>query len=211
MTAIKVCGLNNYSNLQQVLSLQPDLVGHIFYPKSSRAVGDQFLEEIKDLDYKQAKKVAVVVNRDLEDLVRIIDEYNFDAVQLHGDETPEYVAELKSKSPKIKLIKAFQVDSDFSFDLTEAYRPLVDYFLFDTKSDGYGGSGQTFSWDLLKKYNGDIPYILSGGLSPSNFQSAVQFATKNPRCQILDLNSGFESQTEPLPGIKNIDSLKEVL
>src|SRR5690606_31554385 len=95
----------------------------------------------------------------------------------------------------VEIIKAFGVDSEFDFTQLEAYLQVVDYFLFDTKTSKYGGSGQSFNWEVLRQYPYSKPYFLSGGIGPDNLADAYRF--EDERLYALDLNSRFESA----PGI----------
>ena len=144
------------------------------------------------------EKTAVFVNESAEIIDQLIDTYNFDTVQLHGNETPEFCNHFKRK---ITVIKAFGVDQDFDFERLNLYIGSVDYFLFDTKTDKHGGSGLTFDWSLLDKYKLDVPFFLSGGLSLDNLSEVKSIS--HPQFYGVDLNSRFEIE----PGLKDIDKL----
>lgn len=190
------------ANIDEVLSLNPQYIGFIFYPSSSRFVGELDQEYIKSL--KNVKKTAVFVNATVDAIVEIVKTYQFDAIQLHGNESAAFCQDLKERTG-LEIIKAFGIDSEFDFNQLEAYLLNVDYFLFDTKTSIYGGSGNVFNWDVLKKYSYDKPYFLSGGIGPDNFSDAYTF--KDERLYAVDLNSRFESA----PGIKNLLLLKQAL
>lgn len=203
----KICGINNQENLNSLLQLKPDFVGHIFYPKSPRYVSSEVLDSFQAIDYAEAIKVAVMVNPEIACVAELYRNKNFRFVQLHGEESASFCEELKQLFPELKIIKAFAVDASWEQSTLEAYLTIVDYFLFDTKTDKYGGSGQSFNWELLKNYNFDLPYFLSGGLNPSNITAAQDFAANQPKCYGLDLNSGYEIS----PGLKSVELLREVL
>lgn len=190
------------ANIDEVLSLNPQYIGFIFYPSSSRFVGELDQEYIKSL--KNVKKTAVFVNATVDAIVEVVKKYQFDAIQLHGNESAAFCQDLKERTG-LEIIKAFGIDSEFDFNQLEAYLLNVDYFLFDTKTSIYGGSGNVFNWDVLKKYSYDKPYFLSGGIGPDNFSDAYTF--KDERLYAVDLNSRFESA----PGIKNLLLLKQAL
>ena len=163
---IKICGLKQSENIQEVNLLQPDFMGFIFYPKSSRWVHMyEILSSFQKID-KETKKVAVFVNESAENMISILRPYDFDAVQLHGKESPETVKALKAKG--YQIIKAFSMKTDFDFNLLQPYERLCDCFLFDTATPQYGGSGKKFNWDVLKEYHGTTPFLLSGGISPND-------------------------------------------
>lgn len=200
---LKVCGMREPKNILDVAQLNPDFMGFIFYEKSKRYVGLDFSIPI-DLP-KSIKRVGVFVNETNTNILNKVSEYGLNYAQLHGDESPEICQAVRSK---VKVIKAFRVDDQFNFDSVNLFSDSSDYFLFDTKSDSFGGTGKTFDWNLLKKYNGKISFFLSGGLSPENISTAINL--KHPMLYALDLNSGVELE----PGVKNmevIQSIKNIL
>ena len=185
-------------NILDLAELQPDFMGLIFYDKSPRFVdngGD--IKFIKNLDLK---KVGVFVNASFEDIKSKIKEYKLDFVQLHGNESPEFCKQLQKLG--VGIFKAFSVDSTFDFGKTEAFEDKVDYFLFDTKGDGYGGHGKSFDWTLLKKYNQKVPFLLAGGVSLDNLDAVLEL--KDLNLAGVDVNSKFETS----PGLKDISALK---
>jgi phosphoribosylanthranilate isomerase len=197
---LKICGMREASNIIEVAVTQPDYIGFIFYKESKRWVGHDF--RIPNGLPEKIKRVGVFVNEAVEMVEAQTDIHWFDNVQLHGDETPEYCSQLKDLG--IHVIKAFSVDENFDFNMTKAYQPYVDYFLFDTKGQGYGGTGKSFDWSLLKKYNQEVPFFLSGGLSAKNMEYALQLNDVN--LYGLDVNSGVEIQ----PGLKDITKINQV-
>lgn len=197
----KVCGLRDKENVMQVGALKPDYIGFIFYEKSARYVGHEDLAFLNELS--GTKKVAVFVNATEKEIDSVLTRYSFDAVQLHGNERPEFCETVRQKN--VELIKAFGVDSGFDFNQLEVYRSVVDYFLFDTKTKLHGGSGKRFDWTVLDEYKEDIPYFLSGGIDAETFQSATSL--KDERLYCIDVNSRFELE----PGIKSIPLLKTIL
>lgn len=197
---IKVCGMRNSENIQSLLALKPDFVGFIFYAKSKRFVGD-----FPQIDFpKEIKKVGVFVNETIEEIERIVLKHQLNAVQLHGNESPEYCkALLRIGNQQIEILKAFSVDDDFDFSETEPYQAVCDYLLFDTKGKDYGGNGIKFNWDVLQKYKGKIPFLLSGGISKNDVFDIKNF--KHYAFAGVDINSGFETE----PALKNINEIKE--
>ena len=192
--------MRDNQNILDVAALSPDFMGFIFYRGSKRFVGDDF--QIPSSFPKQIKKVGVFVNEEIEFVLQKVKEHSLDFVQLHGDEQPIVCKKLKSK---IGVIKVFLIDENFQFDSLKPYVPFVDYFLFDTKSDSYGGSGKIFDWKLLNNYNEPVPFFLSGGLNPDNIETALQF--DHPKIFAIDVNSGVESST----GKKDIHKLNLIL
>lgn len=194
---LKVCGLRD--NIQKVASLQPDYAGFIFYPKSPRYVGEHF--QMPYLD-KLIKKVGVFVNESVEIVLEKARKYDLQFIQLHGNESVTVCETIRQS--EIALIKAFPIDDDFDFSRLEPYENVVDYFLFDTKTKGYGGSGKTFNWEILVKYKLEKPYFLSGGLSLSNLSNLNEIYLN--KVHALDVNSMFEVK----PGLKDLGMLRSL-
>jgi len=214
--------MRNSGNIQELVKLSPDFIGFIFYGKSKRFVTDFPKVSIP----KSIKKVGVFVNETIENVIDLVLKNELDAVQLHGDETPEFCKELnrlvaeRSRSdsklyPKvvsipinhpIQIIKAFSIDENFDFSATKEYEQYCDLFIFDTKGKGYGGTGLKYDWSILKNYIGETPFLLSGGIGENDAQSILSFLRKQEsnQCIGVDLNSGFED----LPGVKNIEKLQ---
>jgi len=195
---IKVCGLRDPQNIEQVAGLNPDYVGFIFYGPSPRFVTDVPAETLNGLP-SSITKTAVFVNETAENINTLIDQFKFDAIQLHGNESAEFCNEFKSR---VKVLKAFGLNEDFDFKQLDAYADKVDFFLFDTKTDIHGGSGKTFDWGILDNYQLDAPFFLSGGISPDNLEEIKKIT--HPQFYGVDLNSRFETA----PGMKNIEKLK---
>jgi phosphoribosylanthranilate isomerase len=194
---IKICGLREKENIRQILELQPDFVGFIFYEKSPRNVGNDL--NLDGLNFGKTKKVGVFVDASADFIFEKIEKYGLEIVQLHGSETPDFCAKIRRNS---LIFKAFGVDSTFDFEKILPYKNVVDYFLFDTKTAAHGGSGATFDWEILRKIPADLPWILSGGLSLEN----IEFFLKSdfPKPFALDVNSRFEVSA----GLKNLEKLK---
>lgn len=196
---VKVCGMKEEQNILQLLELPIQYIGHIFYQKSARYVGDLANITIAN----GIKKAGVFVNSDFDEIIKAAERFNLNSIQLHGHEPLELVTALKAKD--FEVIKAFGIDEDFDWKQLEPYIGHVDYFLFDSKSPAYGGTGVTFNWQKLKEYPFETPYFLSGGLSLENLQEAVNF--EDNKLIGLDLNSKFEIE----PGLKDIEKLKLAL
>ena len=201
---IKVCGLREPDNVRQVAAIPGiDLIGLIFYGGSPRYVDSTDTVAIVT-SLINRKIVGVFVNDALDEVVRRCADYHLSYIQLHGNETPEYLNLLRIRIPAtIKLIKTFSIHAAEDLKPTDEYEGLCEYFLFDTPTSGYGGSGQSFDWGILQFYKGLTPFLLSGGIGPDSFQSLMNF--QHRMLAGLDLNSRFEL----LPGLKNITSLSE--
>lgn len=202
---LKVCGMKYQKNMIEVAKLQPDYLGFIFHEKSTRF----FEGNIPEL-HKSIKKVGVFVNSSLNDILEKVKKHNLDAVQLHGEESPDFCqqchTELVSTSHKIEIIKVFSIKDDFDFENLKPYESVCDYFLFDTKGKLPGGNGYTFNWNVLKKYPSTKPYFLSGGIGLEEMESVLSFLRRQESkfCHAIDVNSKFEIE----PGLKHIEKLK---
>jgi phosphoribosylanthranilate isomerase len=195
---IKVCGLKNYENISNVIMAGADYVGFIFHKESPRYFNNALdFDEVRKI---RSKKVGVFVNEDIYSILDKVAHYDLDLAQLHGIESPEYCEEIRKYIP---VIKAFGLDEKFDFERLKNYD--VDHFLFDTATKDYGGSGKTFDHQLLQKYQLDIPFFLSGGISLEHAQSIKQLNIK----QLIgvDLNSKFESS----PGFKEASKIKQFI
>jgi phosphoribosylanthranilate isomerase len=198
---LKICGMKYADNLQEMAALKPDFLGFIFYPPSPRDVS-RIIDTLTLHNLSESiKKVAVFVNMDIADATDIISRYNFDAVQLHGNETPDYCNALSKMVP---VIKAFSVYDKMPDNIND-YEESCDYFLFDTKTELPGGSGLAFDHQVLAGYKSSKPWFLSGGISS---ETDLTFAGKKiPIPFAIDINSRFEIS----PGIKNADQVKDFI
>ncbi|MCC8153127.1 MAG: phosphoribosylanthranilate isomerase [Tannerellaceae bacterium] len=196
---IKVCGMREATNVQEVAALGIDWMGFIFYPKSPRYVLQETGHQ-SSITNCQLKKVGVFVNEPLESLTLKAREYKLDYLQLHGGESPEMCISLQSEG--YKVIKVFSIADAEDLGQVSAYEGKADYFLFDTKCKEYGGSGKKFDWSVLDAYRGNTPFLLSGGINPESIEEILSFA--HPAWVGVDLNSGFEIS----PAYKNIDTLQ---
>ncbi len=188
-------------NIKDVANLKPDYLGFIFYPKSKRFIGLDFdKSHLQEID-KSIEKVAVFVNAHHHEIVEFSRLYDIQTLQLHGDESADFCKALKDEG--FNIIKAFGVDAKFNFNSLNNYADAVDYFLFDTKTLDYGGSGKVFDWEVLNNYTLAKPFFLSGGLSLSNLKEIENL--KHPQLYVVDLNSKFEVE----PGLKNKEMLNE--
>jgi phosphoribosylanthranilate isomerase len=190
------------TNISEALGLDPYYMGFIFYEKSKRYVGNQLDEKLLK-SFSKINKVGVFVNQEEEFILDQAKKYDFKFIQLHGNESPALCKNLKAKG--YKVIKAFSLDENFDFSTTEPYKPVCDFFLFDTKGEDYGGTGKKFNWEILKKYDNEIPFFLSGGI---DLEQAGQIKTlKGLNLHAIDINSRFETE----PGLKDLGKIKKFI
>jgi phosphoribosylanthranilate isomerase len=197
---IKVCGMKFAENREAVEKLGVDFLGFIFYAPSKRFIGDT--PEL-ELFNTEKPKVGVFVDENVFEILAVAKNLGFEYIQLHGKENPKTCGILKKQG--LKVIKVFNVNEKFKFGRTKEFEKVADYFLFDTKTALPGGSGEKFDWQVLDKYKGNIPFLLSGGIGPDDVNSIKKI--KHPQLFGIDLNSGFEDE----PGVKNIEKLKKFI
>ena len=204
MLKLKICGMREPGNIEEVESLEPDYMGFIFYEKSKRFVAELDPATLSTMP-ENIGRVGVFVNHDLKEVVQLAEKFSLNLLQLHGNESAAYVTELKQllEGSSIKLMKAFGIDENFDFAALNEYESEVDYFLFDTQTPDHGGSGKLFNWKLLNGYTLDKPYFLSGGIGLDSVEALKTIDDK--RLFAVDVNSKFETE----PGIKDIIKLKE--
>ena len=217
---IKVCGMRDAQNIREVSQLGVDMIGMIFYPKSPRYVEmqsshagiipDYVKEDINIKSAKSPARVGVFVDDMVQNIVTRVVNYHLDYIQLHGNEPREMCENLRLTldpdiRPGIKIIKAISVSDASDIQKYKEYVGAVDLFLFDTKCKTVGGSGQQFDWQVLEQYDGEVPFLLSGGIGPEDASRLHAF--HHPKCIGIDLNSRFEIE----PGVKDVEKLKGFL
>lgn len=219
---IKVCGMRNAGNIAELQKLDIDFMGFIFWPKSPRYVQQipsraGLIPDLPSLDGEGIKKsethdkkiltVGVFVDDMPQNIVTRVYNYLLDYVQLHGSESAVMIDNLRRTlipdiAPNIKIIKALSIKDKSDLEKWHEYDGHVDMFLFDTKCKCAGGSGEQFDWSVLEAYDGNIPFLLAGGIGPDDTERIKNF--HHPMCLGIDLNSRFETE----PGMKDIQKLK---
>jgi phosphoribosylanthranilate isomerase len=204
---VKVCGMTELEQVKQLDALGADFAGFIFYPKSTRYV----VRHLSGEQLRKAKlrlgKVGVFVNASYDEVIKQVDSYGLDMVQLHGDETPRFCEQL---SNYISVIKVFRLGENDPIDwLIRPYQDSCDMFLFDTEGVGYGGTGKKFNWDLLKQARIDKLFFLSGGIEPDDMEKLKLFANETVARKLfsIDINSKFELS----PGVKDLKKVKAMI
>jgi len=207
MTKIKICGITNEKDALWAANAGVDFIGLNFYKNSPRKISVDMAKKITAALPEFVKSIGIFVDEEIEIILKIIKKVGLGAVQLHGNETPEYCAQLKEKisatvpanllwEGKPQIIKAFRIKPGFSTEqVFGAEHPLskyqnVDYFLLDTFIEGAaGGTGQTFNWDIALEFKKiGKPIFLSGGLTPENVSEAI----KKVEPFAVDVCSGIE-------------------
>lgn len=198
---VKVCGITNAANSEEIAKLQPSMMGFILYPQSSRYIDFLKAKEIMALLPKGIRKVAVLVNEPVNRAKQIADSGIFDILQLHGDESIEYCQSLATRIP---IMKAFGVVDQLPAEL-EGYSRCCTYFLFDTKSENYGGSGQKFNHEILRQYSNNLDFLISGGIDLDDIDSII--GLKHEKLKGIDINSKFEESA----GIKDVNKVNKLI
>lgn len=181
---VKVCGMRQPDNIREVEKTGADWMGFICYQRSPR-----FVPSAPAYLPVRSKRIGVFVNADYETIITRASELKLDYLQLHGSESPALCQKLHTEG--FKLIKAFSFHKPSELGQTDEYVSSCDYFLFDTPCHEYGGSGQSFNWDILSHYQGKTPFLLSGGIRPESLEALSKF--HHPAWAGIDLNSGFET------------------
>lgn len=197
---LKVCGMRDAENIRQVGALAPDFMGFIFYNGSPRYVGPDFA--IPDSLPARIKRVGVFVNESTDEIIATVKKHRLDLVQLHGRESADQCRRLKATG--VGVIKVFSVDDDTRFTETAEYREVVDYFLFDTKGKYFGGNARRFDWQVLTRYDQQVPFFLSGGISPENIAEVLSLGDLN--IAAVDVNSGVELK----PAWKDVEKIRNI-
>jgi len=206
MTKVKICGITNLEDALLSAQFGADALGFNFYPKSPRYISPNKAREIVEQLPKEVLKVGVFVNESLKEIVEIARVAKLDAVQLHGEETPEFVRELKAKT-NLEIIKAFRVSPEFKPEDVLQYD--VDAVLLDAYSrHEHGGTGEIFDWEIAKKVREIFPKMyLAGGLSHKNIAQAIlivkPFAVD--ACSLLEKQKGRKDPTKTRVFCKNVN------
>ena len=195
---IKICGVSDIDILKQLISFNLDYVGFIFYSKSPRFVDEAFLEKIQDIDFKDTRPVCVYVNADEDFIYKTSSFFNNPILQFHGDEDQNFC-----ETFGLDYWKAIRIKDENDIEKISQYNSASAVLLENHKDGTYGGTGESFNWELLKDIDNDFQnFVLSGGINSENVDNALK---TNSWC--LDLNSGVESQE----GIKDILLIKNIL
>jgi phosphoribosylanthranilate isomerase len=190
---VKFCGITNLDDAAEAVRLGAWAIGLIHYERSPRSVDPAVAAEIAAAFRRKLEVVGVFVNPTLAEVTRAVEDEQLSMVQLNGEEGASFCAEVARRAG-VKVIKAIHVASAADIHAAEAYR--TDYHLFDRRAKGlWGGSGESFDWELLRGHRSDVPDILAGGLRPDNVAAAVAIAQP----YAVDVASGVEAE----PGRKD--------
>jgi len=201
---IKVCGMTLPEQVNALDEMGVDFAGFIFYQKSPRYVRNKITPDKMKKIKGRIAKVGVFVNMPYEDLMKTVEDYRLDMVQLHGDETPRYCEQVANY---ISVIKAFRMsDNDPVEWIIRPFHEGSDMYMFDTLGAGYGGTGKKFDWNILKENNISKLFFLSGGIEPGDEEKLKTFEQEPVAKKLfaIDMNSKFEVSA----GVKDIERIR---
>jgi phosphoribosylanthranilate isomerase len=202
---IKVCGNTLPQQVNALDDMGVTFAGFIFYPKSPRYMAQKISPEKMRQIKGKIIKVGVFVNPTHDELMKTVEDYRLDMVQLHGDESPKFCDKI---ADYISVIKAFRLsENDSIMHMTQPYAEMCDFFMFDTLGAGYGGTGKKFDWSVLQKAPPLKPYFLSGGIEPGDEKKLGNFLETDAGEKLfaVDINTKFEIG----PGVKDLNSIKK--
>jgi phosphoribosylanthranilate isomerase len=190
---VKICGLTNLDDAAEAVQLGAWAIGLIHYDRSPRFAEPGTVAEIGAAFRRKCEVVGVFVNPTLEEVAGAVENGGLTMVQLNGSEGESFCAEVARRTG-VKVIKAIHVASAADVHAAESYR--TDYHLFDRRGKGlWGGTGESFDWELLRGHRSEVPAILAGGLRPDNVGAAIEVT--HPYA--VDVASGVEIE----PGRKD--------
>ena len=200
---VKICGIKNTQQLNAVINAGADFIGFVYYPKSPRHLELSAIKTLIETMPNHVYPVVVTVDPD-DGLVEKINMLSPAYIQLHGNESPARVNEIKSQLTHTMIIKAIPVKTADDINHATEYTSCADLLLFDTKADNmHGGSGKSFDWSLLAGKKIALPWMLSGGLTPVNVADAIAQTDAG----MVDVSSGVESA----PGVKDTVLIKQFI
>ena len=208
MTKVKICGITNLEDALLSAKFGADALGFNFYAKSPRYISPEKAREIIEQLPKIILKVGVFVNESLDKIAEIADIAKLDALQLHGEETPEFARELKAKT-NLEIIKAFRVSPEFKPE--DVFQYEVDAILLDAYNPKeHGGTGETFDWKIAKKVQEIFPTMyLAGGLSEENVNNAIKIVQPFAidACSLIEKEKGRKDAMKTQSFVQTVKDL----
>ena len=201
---IKVCGMTLPEQVNALEEMGVDLAGFIFYPKSPRYMGLKIAPDKMKKIGGRIGKVGVFVNETYENIMKTVEDYRLDMVQLHGDESERFCDKL---SDYVTVIKAFRLAANDPVEwMARPYNEYADMFMFDTLGVGYGGTGKKLNWDVLKDKQIDKLFLLSGGIEPDDVAKLKEFANEQVAKKLFAVDLG--NKFEVVAGVKDISMIQ---
>ncbi len=203
MTKVKICGLSEPTTLTAAIEAGADFIGLVFYPPSPRHIEIEVAKYLSSFIPNNVQIVGLFVNPSDEELTQTLNDVPLTMIQLHGDESPERISEVKEKFT-LPVMKALPISSPEDLNAISAYDEVADWLLFDAKGEELpGGNGTAFDWNILKGYEGTKPWMLAGGITPDNISEALNILSPDT----LDVSSGVESAK----GVKDADKIRSFI
>lgn len=205
MTAVKICGLSEPQTLQTAISAGARFVGFVFYAPSPRYVEFDIAYELARQVPTGVRSVGLFVNPSNEEISHVTSTIQLDMIQLHGDESPGRVAEIKALT-NMPVMKALRVASADDLEGLDGFEAAADWILFDSKppkADLPGGTGESFDWNILSGREFKKPWMLGGGLNADNIKEALSILSPTA----VDVSSGVESSR----GVKDSEKIKSFI
>ncbi len=200
--------MRDAQNIAEIAALPIDYMGFIFYEKSARHVDTESSTFLKYTNFEKIQKVGVFVNESIDNIISKVIDYQLDVVQLHGNETNDFIKMLRSRGVPLRslnvIFKSIPISEKNDFEKIHDY-PDADFLLLDTKTPFHGGSGQKFDWNLLQEIDFPKPFFLSGGISIDDVEAINNLNINN--LYGIDVNSKFEIE----PAMKNVKILKKFI
>ena len=200
---VKICGITQVQQGQAIAELGATALGFICVERSPRYINSQQIQEIIRVIPTNIDLIGVFANPSLTKIKGVLQVAQLTAIQLHGDETPEFCAQVKQLWPHLEIIKAFRIKTVGSLENIPQYVEAIDTLLlaaYDPQQ--LGGTGKTLNWDILATFKPDRPWFLAGGLNPNNILQALD----NLAPDGIDLSSGVERS----PGDKDIGKVAQL-
>ena len=201
---LKVCGMRDAANVASVAALLPEFMGFIFVPESPRFAGQAVTTELVGSLPHAVRSIGVFRDETIDSVVKTVKGLGLSGVQLHGQEAPHYLEELRKELPNAVIIKAVAVSSAPDIDVLSELDGVADLLILD---HGRGGSGVRFDWTMLERYRAATPFLLAGGIGTENIGEALTVARGISQCAGFDINSKVEVE----PGVKDIGKVREVM
>ncbi|BAQ62427.1 phosphoribosylanthranilate isomerase [Geminocystis sp. NIES-3708] len=200
---VKICGITNLEQGLAIVNSGADTLGFICVAKSPRYVNNEIIKNIIQQLPKEISKIGIFVNENIDNLIKTVQETGLTGIQLHGEESTAFCAQLREFLPDIEIIKAFRYQNPESLALLDSYIPVIDTILLDAYQQGvYGGTGKILNWLELLNFRPSRPWLLAGGINPDNVLNALEIL----KCDGIDVSSGVEIS----PGNKDLDKIRQL-
>lgn len=201
---IKICGITKVEQGCAIANLGGTALGFICVEKSPRYLTPEKIGEIIQALPADVDKIGVFVNAEIDRIVTIARDTGLTGVQLHGDESPDFCRQLRSRLPKKEIIKALRVKTPTDIEEIKDYKGAIDAFLLDAYHPHQrGGTGKTLDWQAMQGFQPAKPWLLAGGLTPDNILIALSRVSPDG----IDLSSGVERS----PGDKDLAKVAKLL